>query len=316
MLIEIAGVGGERPSAGIGPEDAARALAFALGRLSTADAKEFSLSSLAQGFRAQIAETVHRIAQLRAATKGNTLQVAFQPIVALGSLHLHHHEMLARFEPNVSPAELIHFAEKIGMIEDIDLAMCRRAIAVLRDLDGPALDLAVNISGKSLDSDVFVDALVKLLAPHAKLGKQILFEITESTAIQDLNRVERILSALRKSGHRICLDDFGAGASSFTYLQALSVDFVKIDGGYVSRMRDSAKDRAIVKAMVSLCRDLGVGVIAEMVERVDQAHALMAMGIGYGQGYLFGRPSAMMIEPATGIGALDFPKAKARAHAL
>lgn len=303
MLVAAASLGAEQDALGLGPDDAAKALAFALGRFTVADTKEFSLTSLMRDFRAQIAETMQRIAQLRGASRAGKFQVAFQPIVALGSLMLHHHEMLARFEPDASPAAMIHFAERIGMIEEIDLAMCRRAIALLIDRDASPLDVAINISGKSLDSDMFVDALLKLLAPHPGLARQILFEITESTAIVDLVRVERILAVLRKAGHRICLDDFGAGASSFSYLQALSVDFVKIDGGYVARMRNSARDRAILKAMVTLCHDLGVGVIAEMIERVDQAHTLMEMGIGYGQGYLFGRPAAALSSASTVIGS-------------
>jgi EAL domain-containing protein (putative c-di-GMP-specific phosphodiesterase class I) len=199
--------------------------------------------------------------------------------------------MLARFDQHKSPFEMIQFAEKVGMIEEIDLAMCQRALLTLEDYAGQPVNLAVNISGRSLDSDMFVEALTKLLQPHATLSRHLLFEITESNAMSDLQRAERILASLRRQGYRVCLDDFGSGASSFPYLQALSLDFVKIDGSYVSRMRDSAKDRAIVKAMVAMCQDLGIGIIAEMVERVDQAEELLKMGIRYGQGFLFGRPS-------------------------
>jgi PAS domain S-box-containing protein len=282
--------------------DAAKALAFTLGRFATARTEEFSIASLAEGFRAQISDTVNRISRLKAATSTSKMTVAFQPIVALDTNLLHHHEMLARFERNKSPFEMIQFAEKVGMIEEIDLTMCQRAIATLNDLDGPPLDLAVNISGRSLDSDMFVEALTKLFEPHARLSKQILFEITESKAMSDLQRIDRILVTLRKAGYRICLDDFGAGASSFPYLQALTIDFAKIDGSYVTRMRDSAKDRAILKAMVGMCHDLGIGVIAEMIERVDQARELLAMGIGYGQGYLFGRPSPSPTAYAPALG--------------
>ena len=289
-------------ASGITSNDAAKALAFTLGRFATARGEEFSITSLAEGFRAQISETVSRISRLKAATNTSKMTVAFQPIVALDTNLLHHHEMLARFERNKSPYEMIQFAEKVGMIEEIDLAMCQRAIATLNDLDGPPLDLAVNISGRSLDSDIFVEALIKLLEPHTRLAKQVLFEITESTQMSDLQRIDHILVGLRKSGYRICLDDFGAGASSFPYLQALTIDFAKIDGGYVGRMRDSAKDRAIMKAMVVMCRDLGIGVIAEMVERPDQAHDLLEMGIGYGQGFLFGRPSPSLTAYAPGLG--------------
>jgi PAS domain S-box-containing protein len=289
-------------SADLTSNDAAKALAFILGRFATAHSEEFSIASLAEGFRGQISDTVNRISRLKAATSTSKMTVAFQPIVALDTNLLHHHEMLARFERNKSPFEMIQFAEKVGMIEEIDLTMCQRAIATLNDLDGPPLDLAVNISGRSLDSDMFVEALTKLFEPHARLSKQILFEITESKAMSDLQRIDRILVTLRKAGYRICLDDFGAGASSFPYLQALTIDFAKIDGSYVTRMRDSAKDRAILKAMVGMCHDLGIGVIAEMIERVDQARDLLEMGIGYGQGYLFGRPSPSLTAFAPALG--------------
>ena len=210
--------------------------------------------------------------------------------------------MLARFDGTKSPFDMIQFAEKVGMIEEIDLAMCQRAIATLLEIEGQPLDLAVNMSGRSLDSDMFVEAVTKLFEPYPQLNKQILFEITELTAITDLKRVDRILRKWRKAGYRICLDDFGAGASSFPYLQALSIDFAKIDGAYIARMRDSSKDRALLKAMVSVCHELGVGVIAEMVERVEQARELLEMGIDYGQGYLFGRPSPTITAFAPALG--------------
>src|SRR5579871_1835987 len=128
VLFGAASLGAEQDALGLGPDDAAKALAFALGHFAVTETKDFSLTSLMRDFRAQIAETMQRIAQLRGASRAGKFQVAFQPIVALGSLMLHHHEMLARFEPDASPAAMIHFAERIGMIEEIDLAMCRRAI--------------------------------------------------------------------------------------------------------------------------------------------------------------------------------------------
>lgn len=289
-------------ASGVTLDDAAKALAFTLGRFATSRAGDFSIASLAEGFRAQIDDTVDRIARLKAATNSRKFTVVFQPIVALNSNLLHHYEMLARFDGTKSPFDMIQFAEKVGMIEEIDLAMCQRAIATLLEIEGQPLDLAVNMSGRSLDSDMFVEAVTKLFEPYPQLNKQILFEITELTAITDLKRVDRILRKWRKAGYRICLDDFGAGASSFPYLQALSIDFAKIDGAYIARMRDSSKDRALLKAMVSVCHELGVGVIAEMVERVEQARELLEMGIDYGQGYLFGRPSPTITAFAPALG--------------
>lgn len=307
--------GVELDMTGISSDDAAKALAFTLSRFTSARNGEFSIKSLAQAFRVQIAETVSRISRLKSAADASKLKVAYQPIVALDTRLLHHYEMLVRFDRNKSPFEMIQFAEKVGMIEEIDLAMCQRAINTLVDLVGPPVDLAVNISGRSLDSDMFVEALMKLLEPHGRLSRQILFEITESNAMSDLQRADKILATLRQRGYRICLDDFGSGASSFPYLQALSLDFVKIDGGYVARMRDSAKDRAIVKAMVAMCQDLRIGLIAEMVERVDQAEELLRMGIAYGQGFLFGHPSPNLTNFVPMLGNAPLPEKTVEAQA-
>lgn len=280
------------------PEDAARALSFTLGRFVSSPAGEFSIATLADGFRSQISDTVGRISRLKLAVLEQTIQLAFQPIVRLATGEVHHYEMLARFEPDASPFEMIQFAERIGMIEEVDLAICQRAITVLERLQNKNIKIAVNISGRSLGGDAFVEALGELLALHPKLRRRIFFEITESMGIGDLPRAGRVLAALREAGHRICLDDFGAGASCFPYLQALPVDFVKIDGAYVGRIVASPRDRAILKAMVALCRDLEVGTIAEMIEHSEQVKALASFGVAFGQGYLFGRPSLVPMPSA------------------
>ena len=289
--------GVELDTAGLTPADAARALAFTLARF-VSNPEEFSASSLAESFRVQIAETVARMSQLKNVILEKKIEVVFQPIVDLQDRAIHHHEMLARFEPNASPYQLINFAERIGLIEDIDLLICQRGITVLAAQRNDKTAIAINISGRSLASDMFAQSLIGLCEQRPALRERILFEVTESAAIEDLARVERILTQLRQSGHGICLDDFGAGASSFPYLQALPVDFVKIDGVYVDRMMTSRKDRAIVVAMVSMCSELDIGTIAEKIEHEEQARSLRELGVGYGQGYLFGKPA---LSPASAV---------------
>jgi EAL domain-containing protein (putative c-di-GMP-specific phosphodiesterase class I) len=281
-------------TAGLTSADVARALAYTLGRF-VSDSEEFSLPTLVDGFRAQIAETVSRMSQIKSVVLAKKIDVAFQPIVHLQGRAIHHYEMLARFEANASPYELINFAEQIGLIEDIDLFICQRGISVLAALRSDKASIAINISARSLGSDMFVQSLIGLCEQRPALRDRLLFEVTESAAIKDLARVGRILTQLRQAGHRICLDDFGAGSSSFPYLQALAVDFVKIDGAYVERMATSRKDRSILVAMVSMCKELEVETIAEKIEHEDQARTLLDLGVGYGQGYLFGRPT---VSPA------------------
>jgi len=114
-----------------------------------------------------------------------------------------------------------------------------------------------------------------------------------------------VLQNLRGRGHKVCLDDFGAGAASFSYLQAFLVDYVKIDGAYIGRILANFRDRTIVKAMVQMCSELGISTIAEMIETKEQAGSLIGLGVGYGQGYLYGKPQAEIasamptVRPAT-----------------
>jgi EAL domain-containing protein (putative c-di-GMP-specific phosphodiesterase class I) len=103
--------------------------------------------------------------------------------------------------------------------------------------------------------------------------------------------VSHVVRGLRDAGHKVCLDDFGAGASAFHYLRALEVDVVKIDGVYVRDALKTGKGQAFLKAMTGLCNDLGIATVAEMVESTNALAFLRACGVAYGQGYLFGRPS-------------------------
>ncbi len=291
---------------GLTPSDAEKALVYTLGRFAAAGGG--TIRSLADGFRKLVDDTVHRISQIRSAVSDERLKIVFQPVVALADRRLHHYEVLSRFEGERSPAELVQFAEGVGMIEELDLTVCQRTLAFIDSwADDSGLRLAVNLSGRSLGSDAFVGTLEGLLKSRSD-RERVLFEITETTAITDLQRADHIIQEFRRSGHKVCLDDFGAGAASFPYLQAFKIDFVKIDGAYVSRMLDGMRDHAILKAMVQLCGDLGTATIAEMIETDLQAQRLTLTGVNYGQGYLFGRPTPTPTMP--GVLARKIPRSK------
>lgn len=289
-----------------GPElsqaDAVRALSFTLSRFVVSQNDGGAVPSLAQNFRAMMDETARRVSELRATMQDDRLTLVFQPIVALSDRAIHHYELLARFSGNRSTFETIQFAEGTGMIEEFDLMVCRRALQLLEaGTHGPSIELAVNVSARSITSDRFVEAFLTLLGQYPKLRSRLLIEVTESAQITNLPPVEKVLQTLRQAGHQVCLDDFGAGSSSFPYLQSLTVDFVKIDGAYVRRMMESARDRAILKGMVSICRDLEIETIAEMIETDTQACGLADLGVDFGQGYLFGAPAAAPLVISAGI---------------
>ncbi|CAO3430643.1 EAL domain-containing protein [Azospirillum doebereinerae] len=294
---------------GLSREDAGRVLMFTVKSFAE-DTASFDIADMQDAVKLLVDRTVSRVTTLRSTLTDDRLKLQFQPIVALSSKGLHHYEALARF-PNGAPGPTIAFAEQIGMVHDIDLLVCEKALDMLAS--DKSLQIAVNMSAASLGSDIFVVAFQRLVGRNPGLRSRLLVEVTESTGLTDLPRAARVLEDFRKVGHRICLDDFGAGAASFPYIQALPVDFVKIDGSYVKRLGGSPRDDAILRAMVGLCREIRVQVIAEMVETADQAAQLTAWGFELAQGYHFGRPAdrpgyqppSLFVSPAKRQGIKD-----------
>jgi len=254
---------------------------------------EESFASLGDALRDSYDATAKRIAKFRHTVENLRFQLHFQPIVGLKDRRLSHFEALSRFRGVDSPFEMINFAEDVGITRDFDLAVVRKVLEALdsTDRNKPRPKIAINLSTRSLDQDSFVDDLLTLLSGCGALAKTIAFEVTESAEIKNLERMATVLERLRSKGHRVALDDFGAGAAAFHYIRALKVDYVKVDGAYIQKVLTCSRDASIVKAMTEMCKSLGVGTIAEMIEDEEQASSLLAMGVDCGQGYLFGRPT-------------------------
>ena len=124
-----------------------------------------------------------------------------------------------------------------------------------------------------------------------------LLELTETHQLTDLNAANRAIQSLRKLGHAVCLDDFGAGAASLDYLRLLEVDFIKFDGRYIRSLTVDSKEEVILKHMVNLCRELGIETIAEMIETPGVARLAEALGVSLGQGWCFAKPAVDLVYP-------------------
>ena len=121
-------------------------------------------------------------------------------------------------------------------------------------------------------------------------GNKLIFEITESAAIDSFANAEQFIKKFRRYGCRFSLDDFGVGFSSFTYLKNLKVDYLKIDGSFVRDMQHNEVDVALISSMHETSRFLGIKTIAESVENEETLTQLKAIGVNYVQGYHTGRP--------------------------
>ncbi len=283
---------------GIESTDSAQALVYAISSFA-AGRGAMTLKDLSEGSRPVLRDTVARITELRQVIAGSRFEIAYQPVVALADRAVHHYEALVRFFGGGSPFEQIVFAENVGLIADFDLAVAHKvldAVAKAR-VNGRMVAVGINLSGRSLETPAFLPALHKQLQSFAIPREQVLFEITESAQIRDLALAAQAIASLRLAGCPVCLDDFGAGASAFHYLRALAVDFVKIDGAYVRDAVRSSRDRPFLKAIVGLCRDLDIATIGEMIEDEETAGLLAGIGVGFGQGYFFGRPEIGLPRP-------------------
>lgn len=281
--------------------DGTRTLIYTLNRICET-ALDGTIEEAAVRIEDLVRDASERVVAFRRIVARDEVHLAFQPIVELAGRKIRHYEALARFSSAVSasPYDTITFAENVGLICDFDFTMCRRVLQWLeeRRIDRPdrRYTVAVNLSGRSVANTPFLEALHELFRKHEGVRAQLMIELTESARIRDLAVCNRFIQSLRKAGHMVCLDDFGTGAAALAYLHALDVDIVKIAGQYVQGAVQHKKYRATLKAMASLCSELGILSVAEMVEDASFLPVLLECGIPLGQGYLFGRPSFDIID--------------------
>lgn len=253
--------------------------------------------NLSKGFDHYLEENAAKITRLKTLVGQQAFKLNFQPIVYIPSEELCHYEALVRFTTDDSPYELIVFGEDIGIAPDIDMAILKQAIGFTqaRRKRDPDIKVAVNISGQSIQSEEFFDKMISVIDEKECGPDNLLFEITESTAIEDLDKVNGYIQKLRERKFEVCLDDFGAGAASFQYLNGLDIDCVKIDGKYIRDALNSSRDEAMVRNLARMCQDLGVTTIAEMVETQEQLDYLIGIGVDKAQGWLFAKPGTTAI---------------------
>ncbi len=248
--------------------------------------------NLSQSFDHYLQENAIRITNLKNLVGKQAFKLHYQPIVYIPSEDICHYEALVRFKTNESPYELIVFGEDIGIAPDVDMAVLKQAIGFIKTQieKTPSIRVAVNISGQSIQSEEFCDKMLEVIEETKVGATSLLFEVTESTAISDLERVNFYIQRLRKRDFEVCLDDFGAGAASFQYLNGLDIDCVKIDGKYIRDALKSSRDEAMVRNLARMCQDLKVTAVAEMVETQEQLDYLVKIGVDKAQGWLFGKP--------------------------
>lgn len=278
------------------PSQVVRAIRIALDDFIKDGVSAVAPVSLTEAVNRSVRKTMEKVDALSTTVAERRFKLAYQPVVALKTGELHHHEVLVRFGDDASPFPMIRMAEELDLIADLDLAITEQAVARMQtDL---ACKLAVNVSGRTITNSEFVAGALSMIAKSkTPLKNRLLFEITESAAIDNLGVADRHIQALRQAGCVICLDDFGAGATSLSYLQQLTLDIVKIDGAYIRDLQHGGRESTFIRHLVGMCSELKVKTLAEMVETAQVEDAVRRAGVDFAQGWLYGAAAETPQKP-------------------
>lgn len=244
--------------------------------------------------REEIERHSHWHREVERALEDNRFELHFQPIQHIDSGEMSHYEALLRLVSHdgslVAPGMFIEVAERTGLIRQIDAWVIDHVAAFVAA--HPGVTVALNLSGRSFDDDAAMEAIKAALLRYQISGESLWLEITETAALDNFANAVRVMGELRQLGCRFGLDDFGVGYSSFQYLKELPVDFVKIDGSFITGLTQNADDRVFVRALNEAAQGFGKRTIAEFVETAPTLELLREIGVDMAQGYLIGRPAA------------------------
>lgn len=244
------------------------------------------------------------VARLKSAIDNDLFFLVAQPIVPLTHNKIVHqrYEMLIRLKEQdmvIEPGAFIPAAERYGIMPEIDKWVIDKSFSFMAKLRHSPIEqyknivFSINVSGLSLGDKNFFPYIKDKFSQYDIPHEAICFEITETSAITNLTVAMDFIHSIKSMGCSLALDDFGSGLCSFSYLKSIPVDFLKIDGSFVSRMLDNALDMAIVVAIKEISIATGSKVIAEYVSSDEIKDKLQELGIDYAQGYGISEPLLM-----------------------
>ncbi len=222
--------------------------------------------------------------------------LAGQPVVATNTKKVNFVEVLLRLRNEhgeiIPPAGFMPSAERFGLMADIDRWVIGHALALLAQMHASNKNLrfSINLSANFIEDKNIIEIISKNIRRYGINPSALLFEVTESAAIADLQNASKVLRKLRDFGCSTALDDFGVGYSSFAYLKELPVDYVKIDGAFVRDIDKNHLSLAFVKSINDIAHAMGKKTVAEFVETQRCLDQLNSIGVDYVQGYFLGKP--------------------------
>lgn len=249
--------------------------------------------------KAGIQARLEWVERIRTALDEDLFTLHAQPVVDASTGEIAQLELLIRMtapgDELVMPASFLPIAERFGLINDIDQWVVTHAIQLLgtQARRGVRPTVEVNLSGHSLTDPHLAAHIASELRGSNVDPTQLIFEVTETAAITNIEAAQHFAEQLARLGCRFALDDFGAGFGSFYYLKHLPFDFIKIDGEFIRQLVSDPTDRLMVSAVVDLARGLGKRTIAEFVGDEPTVAVLRELGVDHLQGYHLGKPAPL-----------------------
>jgi len=202
--------------------------------------------------------------------------------------------MLSAEGDPLPPEKFLSAAERYQLLPAIDRWVVKNALAALGAhadaLKGRGMRFSINISGPSIADEAFLEYLEANIRESGLPPELLCFELTETAAVSNLTRADRLMQRIRALGCSFALDDFGTGLSSLVYLKSLPVSILKIDGAFVRDAASNQRTEAMVRAIAQLAHTMGMETVAEFVETDELRTRMAGLGVDFGQGFAIGRP--------------------------
>jgi len=251
---------------------------------------QFFSPEFAAGTRQQLAIEQ----QLKAALRGETFYLCYQPVVDVASGEVVSVEALLRWRhADIGPDRFVPVAEATGMINPIGRWLLEEAARQHKTWlhhGLPAIPVAVNVSVVEFRDKDFVERFSRVTGEHGINANALQLELTETTMMDDIDHAVAVLTHLKRLGVKVLLDDFGTGHSSLAYLARLPLDKIKIDKSFVSRLENDVASQAVTDAMIAIGRTLNLEIVAEGIETARLLDYVSSHGCGQAQGFYLGRP--------------------------
>jgi EAL domain-containing protein (putative c-di-GMP-specific phosphodiesterase class I) len=268
------------------------------------DAKETGRDKIAMASAETVDERslkarMHWVERIKRALEDEAFIVYAQPIAEIPTGEISQYELLLRMQDDnghiVPATAFLATAERFDLVQEIDRWMIRQAIHLIAEHSAHGRDykLEVNISAKSIGDPGLTRLIEQELEETGINPSLLILEITETTAIANMDEAVDFATRLSRLGCGFALDDFGRGFGSFYYLKHLPLNYLKIDGDFIRNLAHNLVDQQVVKAVVQVAKALGYKTIAEYVQDEATVLALRHYGVDYMQGFHVGRPRAL-----------------------